>query len=194
MNTPFKYLVLSLFSTLSLCAGNILENPGFDLGTSRWDFFIPDSSKDHGNTLTIAETGGVDKGVAAKLTSTVLSRFGIAQKNLPVTASTRYRVTFWFKAEPGLEYRTGPLVRLNFRTSGDAGDTNFYVGLGGQIATDYKLVKRPNGLPTSWEKSEVIVESPINAKALSLCFFSWGIKGAVYFDDLSVEALSSSAK
>jgi hypothetical protein len=85
-------------------------------------------------------------------------------------------------------------VRLNFRASGDNSDTDFYVGLGGQTATDYKLVKRPNWLPTSWEKSEAVVESPINAKALSLCFFSWGIKGAVYFDNLSVEALPSASK
>jgi hypothetical protein len=194
MNAAFKCLVLSLLSTLSLCAGNILENPGFDLGASRWDFFIPESSKSHGNTLTVVDTQGVDGGAAAKLTSTVLSRFGIAQKNIPVTGWTRYRVTFWFKADQGVEYTTGPLVRLNFRASGDNSDTDFYVGLGGQTATDYKLVKRPNWLPTSWEKSEAVVESPINAKALSLCFFSWGIKGAVYFDNLSVEALPSASK
>jgi hypothetical protein len=34
----------------------------------------------------------------------------------------------------------------------------------------------------------------MNAKALSLCFFSWGIKGSVYFDDLSVEALPPASK
>ncbi len=194
MKTSFNYLVLSLFCTLPLCAGNVLENSGFDSGASRWDFFVPDSSKDHGNTFTAVATGGIDGGAAAKLTSTVLSRFGIAQKNIPVTASTRYRVTFWFKADQRVEYTTGPLVRLNFRASGENSDTDFYVGLGGQAATDYKLFKRPNWLPTSWEKSEAIVESPINAKALSLCFFSWGIKGAVYFDNLSVEALPTASK
>ncbi len=193
--TPYlKFLALAFASALSLSAGNILENPGFDQGASRWDFFVPDSSKDHGSTLTIAATEGLDGGPAAKLTSPVISRFGIAQKNIPVSGWTRYRVTFWFKADQGVEYKNGPLVRLNFRATGDNSDTDFYVGLGGQTATDYKLVKRPNWLPTSWEKSEAIVESPINAKALSLCFFSWGIKGAVYFDNLSVEALPSASK
>jgi hypothetical protein len=194
MTTGLKHLALALACTLSLPAENILDNPGLDLGASRWDFFVPDASKEHGNTFTISPSEGMDGGAAAKLTSTVFSRHGIAQKNIPVTGWTRYRVSFWFKADKDVEYKNGPIVRLNFRSSGNDGDTDFYVGLGGSVAFDYKQIKRPNWLPTSWEKVEAVVESPMNAKALSLCFFSWGIKGSVYFDDLSVEALPPASK
>lgn len=190
MPSPVPLAALALLVSTPLPAGNLLENPGFEQNASRWDFFIPESSRDHDNEFMVVPAEGVGGSAAAKLTSTVVSRCGLAQKNIPVTGWTRYRVTFWFKAAKGVEYKHGPIVRLNFRSSGEESDTDFYVGLGGHTASDYKEVKRPNWLPTTWEKVEAVVESPVNAKALSLCFFSWGMKGSVYFDDLAVEKVA----
>jgi hypothetical protein len=194
MSTRLQSFALAFTCALSLPAKNVLENPGFDHGASSWDFFIPESSKDHGNTFSIAPAEGMNGGPAAQVRSPVNSRCGIGQKNIPITGWTRYKVTFWVKAEEGIEYKYGPVLRLNFRSPADEGDTDYYVGLGGQVATDIKQIKRPDLLPTAWEKVEAVVESPINAKFLSLCFFSWGVQGAVYFDDLSVEPIIPASK
>ncbi len=194
MSSLLPPAALALLLSASLAAGNLLENPGFEQNASRWDFFVPESAGDHGNTFVVVPAEGVGGGAAARLTSTVVSRCGLAQKNIPVTGWTRYRVTFWFKADRGVEYKNGPIVRLNFRSAGDDSDTDYYVGLGGHTASDYKEVKRPNWLPTAWEKVEAVVESPVNAKALSLCFFAWGMNGSVYFDDLSVEAVPPASR
>jgi hypothetical protein len=189
MSPSLRHGALAVGLSAWLPAGNLLDNPGFERDASRWDFFVPESAKDHGNTFVVVPAEGVDGGAVARLTSPVSSRCGLAQKNIPVTGWTRYRVTFWFKAERGVEYKNGPIVRLNFRSSGEESDTNDCVGLGGHTGSDYKEVKRPDWLPLAWEKVEAVVESPVDAKTLSLCFFSWGIKGSVYFDNLSVEAV-----
>lgn len=184
-----KHLIVLAGSAVSLFAENILDNPRFDQGQSRWVLFIPETSKEHGNTFSVAPTAGDDGGPAAMITSPVMSRCGIAQKNIPIKGWTRYRVTYWFKAEKGVQYKVGPMLRLNFRASESEGDTDYYVGLGGKVFLDSKEFQRPNWLPEAWEKVEAIIESPINAKHLSLCFFSWNVKGTVYFDSLSIEAL-----
>jgi hypothetical protein len=194
MSSLLPPAALALLLSASLAAGNLLENPGFEQNASRWDFFVPESAKDHGNTFVVVPAEGVDGGAVARLTSPVSSRCGLAQKNIPVTGWTRCRVTFWFKAEKGVEYKNGPIVRLNFRSSGEESDTDDCVGLGGHTGSDYKEVKRPDWLPLAWEKVEAVVESPVDAKTLSLCFFSWGIKGSVHFDDLPVAAVAPAAR
>lgn len=194
MNSLVKQLIVLAASAASLFAENILENPCFDQGPSRWILFIPDTSKDHGNTFTVSPTAGEGGGPAAMLSSPVMSRCGIAQKNIPIQGWTRYRVTYWFKADKDVQYKVGPMLRLNFRASDHEGDTDYYVGLGGKLYLDSKEFKRPNWLPETWEKVEAIVESPINAKHLSLCFFSWSVKGTVYFDNLSIEPLPKETK
>jgi hypothetical protein len=194
MSPSLRHVALAVGLSSWLPAGNLVDNPGFERDASRWDFFVPESAKDHGNTFVVVPAEGVDGRAVARLTSPVSSRCGLAQKNIPVTGWTRYRVTFWFKAERGVEYKNGPIVRLNFRSSGEESDTDDCVGLGGHTGSDYKEVKRPDWLPLAWEKVEAVVESPVDAKTLSLCFFSWGIKGSVHFDDLPVAAVAPAAR
>jgi len=184
--------------TASLSAQNLLTNTGFERGMMNWVTFIPAESVAQAPVLEIAK-GSAHTGTSAlRLTSTTSSRFAVGNYPwIPVVTGERFRVSAWYRIEPGAVAKVGLpgfVMRVNFKQEGAPAGTptkHLYVGPSGVISTGVEPKMVVPALPTEWTRIEAVVEVPADTNSMSVNFFSWGLTGAVLVDDALIEKVAA---
>jgi hypothetical protein len=192
-----KVLITSFCLTASLSAQNMLQNEGFEKGMFSWGPWIPPESVTHAPVIEIAK-GSAHTGTSAlRLSSTTNSRFAVGSyPSIPVVVAGKYRVSAWYRAEPGAVVQGGQpgfVMRLNFKQDDAPPGTphkHLYVGPSGAISKGIGRKLTVPTLPTEWTAVDVVVEVPAQSTSMFVTFFSWGLTGALLVDDVLVEKVA----
>ena len=194
MRLPTLSLLASLAIALPLSAQNLLSNAGFEGGKVSWVSFIPAESTAHSPVLDVVQGTARTGRSALRLSSDVPSRFAFGNYPLlPVAPGERFRISAWFRAEPGAVAEPavpGFLLRANFSSQDAAPGTpakHLYLGPTGLVSSSIGPHLRGSSLPTDWVGLTAVVEIPENTDRLSINLFSWGLTGAVLVDDTAIE-------
>jgi hypothetical protein len=194
MRFPHLGLFASLVLALPLAAQNLLTNAGFEGGPVNWAAFIPSESTAHSPVMGVVQGSARTGKSALRLSSKVPSRF--AYGNYPLIAvapGERYRVSAWYRIEPGAVVQPGLpgfILRANFSLQGAAPGTpakHLYVGTAGAVSGNFGSQISLPALPTEWAQITAVVQVPENVDRFSINLFSWGLAGAILVDDASVE-------
>lgn len=202
MHTGFALLRRALLPALlsiitSSNAQPLLIDGGFEQGGEEWTILVPQESASAEPTLSVVTTPCHSGAHAARLNSSEQARYGLhvrgPERMIPVIPGQRYRVSGWFRADPGLvvgQGTPGLLVRLTLRDAAkaDADGGHLFIGLDDWVGRDLEPPANTR-LPTEWTKIEAVVEIPEGVAWMIPTFFVWRAAGAIYFDDLAVEAV-----
>lgn len=192
---PVPALLLGLIAlALPARAQNLLSNPGFEGGSSNWTSFIPSESVAHAPTLSVVDVQARSGRSALRLFSKTPSRFAFGNyPALPVTPGEHYRVSAWYRSEPGAVLEPGLpgfLLRMNFTRKGAASGAQaklLYLGASGAVSASGASGLGLPRLPEEWTLLTAVVEVPENVDQMAFNIFSWGLAGALLVDDASVE-------
>lgn len=173
------FTILGLVSVASFMnAQNLINNPGFENGTTGWTATNPGSGAAYylPTVTTTAPHGGVNSVQYDAPTATT----GFEQE-IPVTAGTSYTISFWYKASGD---NTDARIWANYL---DASNGAIYQN--SNTASD--PLRGPNNgyLPTStvWKQYSVTVTAPANVVKLRLQVRAYASATTVVaFDDFSV--------
>ncbi|WP_419488024.1 carbohydrate binding domain-containing protein [Chryseobacterium bernardetii] len=165
-------------------AQNLINNPGFENGTTGWTATNPGSGAAYylPTVTTTDPHGGINSVQYNAATATT----GFEQE-IPVTAGTAYTVSFWYKATGD---NTDARIWANYL---DASNGAIYQN--SNTASD--PLRGPNNgyLPASasWTQYSVTVTAPANVVKLRLQVRAYNNSTLVAFDDFSVVAAGSLA-
>ena len=189
--TALAIVCLSLSPVAS--AANFISNPGFESGSTGWILFIPSESAAAAPVFTVVKTEAQSGTSAAKLSSTIPSRYALSPlaPQMFVKPSQRVRVSAWYKGEPGAVIKSnmpGPTIRVKLNSAPNQ-ESFVYCSAAGTSKGNEFLHKTKSDKPveTKWTKLEAVFEVDPEVNVLSFNFFAWGIEGALLVDDVVFE-------
>lgn len=199
--SPCRLLAFALLATLGVTgtarAQNLIVNGGFENKDASWRSFIPADSASHNLEFTVIEQGVRSGRGAARLDSPdTVSRFGIGNRTwLDVTAGERYRLSVWYRAEPGAilaAWGPGLVLRATFfGADKKAAAENLHVGPGGAVSSSPGREIREPRLAEEWTRVSAVIEIPAGVAHMQLNVFLWGMQGALLLDDVMLEPVSA---
>ena len=187
-------LLLFLVCGKAWAGDNLVPNGDFESGTTGWGLFVPAESQGKNCQFTIVQENPHGGTSCAKLQSDDFARYAVGVKPFPVTTGGHYRVTAWVRGDPRTQVNKGAagfVLRLTLHYTIGAGANNFNIVLGNKVNLGHSPPKS-GPLPTTWTKTEVVVEIPPDVDTAGCDVFVHYAKGAVYLDDVSVVKVDSS--
>jgi hypothetical protein len=190
-------LVLAWAAIHHAAADSVVSNSGFEDGTTGWQIFVPDESKNKNAQFDVVSTAPHAGNNCARFQSDDLARYGIGAGFMPVQAGDRYRVSVWIKADASAQVRPktpGFVIRLYLKQgSADAPGGHLFICYGNTVSRNTPPpVTDPVTLPSSWTKIEAVVEIPEGVDTIGPALFCWWTQGVVYADDFSLEKVDAS--
>lgn len=194
-------LPIALIATLSAVtvvrADNLVLNPGFESGKQEWVLFVPSEFQGTALEWDMVEESPHDGAVSMSMTSGEPARWALgSMKRIPVAPGEKYRLSAWVRFGKGSELvgsAPAAYIRLVLQNaeSQDISDPllHIHIGLNGDVARSNALAKlHPTELPgEGWHKIEGIVAIPQETATVRINLFVEGVKGTVYWDDVSLE-------
>lgn len=193
--------LLAALSALCLAAvaqaQNLIANGGFENKDASWRAFIPSENAAHNLEFTVVEQDARSGRSAARLSSPdTVSRFGIGNRTwFDVVAGERYRLSAWYRAEPGAtlaDWGPGFVLRATFfGPDKKAASHNLHVGPGGAVSASPGRDIREPRLAEEWTRVSAVIEIPEGVSHMQVNVFLWGMKGALLIDDVMVEPVAA---
>lgn len=194
--TAFAFL---LITAAALPAQSLIDNGGFEKADEGWFPAVPSEAKAAGPTFTIVSDNPHSGGSVARLYSESPARHGFTLRGsrafMPVAEGERYRITAWVRVDAATVVRSGspgPLVRLTFLNA-EKKDTGACFLNTANVLAFGSLPPVPAKPPLEWTKLEAVVEIPVGTAYVNPFFFGWYTQGSVYFDDIALERVTSTA-
>lgn len=177
-------------------AGELVPNGGFETGSTGWGMFVPDESQGAGCGFDVVSDAVHSGTKCGRLFSDDYARFSIGPGGFPAHAGEHYRVTAWVRADSTTHLRKdapGFVIRLNLRQgNADAPGGHLFIELGNRVLQGEVLPAAKVKLTLKWTMVGAVVEIPPGVDAVIPSVFSWGVKGNLYVDDLSIEKVDTS--
>ena len=192
----FLGISVMLFLAISFTARaeNLIPNPGFEAGMSRWKSpYIPADSQEKGCVFTLSETDTHSGQFCAAMEAAEPgARMAITPANMPLAVQLgSYHVTVWvragenFRADPS---QTGMLIRLAYFSGANKTPLKFQsIDWKGHVLDGVN----PSGwatapVPKAWTEINAVIDVPNGAERLAMDLFLWRATGKLYFDDVSI--------
>ncbi len=166
---------------------SLVENGGFEQGSTGWSLFVPAESKEKNCRFSISSDAPHSGGHCMKMEADNYARFAVGLGNFSAQPGERYRVSAWVRgnaeSQPGT---AGFVIRLTLRKDGkDAQGGHLFIGMDGRVTRNEAPESAP-AFPAQWTKVEAVVEIPGGVDAFGPGLFFWSAKGSVYLDDIAV--------
>ena len=194
-----------LFSAAALFGDNLAANPGFEDKTAGWSMFAPlDTPTTANPQFSVVNEKPHSASACAKLWSDDFARYALGTKLIPCVPKEHFRISVWMRAGPDfvpMPGTPGIVVRLAYQASGSNWN-GFSTFIEPNGATAQFKSEKPGdlaavtSLPIEWTKVEAVVEIPADpegVKGFTPAIFVWRGKGAIYFDDFSVEKVEAAS-
>jgi len=193
-----SFALVSTFCAVPLVrADNLVVNPGFESGKQEWVLFVPQQFQGAELTWDMVQESPHEGAVSMSMNSGEPARWALGSvKRITATPGEKYRISAWVKFGKGAEFSgnaPAAYLRLVLHDSAmqDIPDPklHIHVGLNGEVARSDALTKlNVNELPgEGWHKIEAVVEIPDQTASVRINLFAEGVKGTVYWDDVSLE-------
>ncbi len=193
------------FSSLPLGADsdadNLVDNPGFENGTSRFYLGVAADSKTMNCRVSVDKANAHTGAQSALMQADDFARVSFGPvATIPVKPAEHYRVGVWVK--PGSDFQMQPgtpglVMRLNLsqdNAPSSAGlififldDTVFPIGTPPNAPL---AITTP--LSADWTHIEAVVEVPDNVDGIQPVLFFWKAKGSLNVDDFTFEKVDAS--
>jgi hypothetical protein len=181
---------------LCAAADNLIQNPGFEEGSSGWSLFVP---KQYAADKVEFETGGGDayagSGSAVVNAERPIRYALTTETKIPVSPGEKFRVRGRLKFGEGASFAglvPGAYIRLTLlrtpRSDIDDPRGHYHVGLDGRVCWSRALgdLSRTEA-PSGWQAIDAVVEIPDGCNLVSLGLFSEGVSGPVQWDEIAFE-------
>lgn len=194
MKNPRIFLVFTLlgFASFAQAQNLITANPGFEESDFGWGVFIPKENAAHDLKFEVVDQGARSGRRAARLSAGEISRFAISNKTMiEVVPGESYRLSAWYRAEPGAivaNWGPGFVLRATFFDADrKAAANNLHIGPGGAVSESAGRDIRLPSLATAWTRVSAVITIPEGVTRMQLNVFLWGMEGALLVDDVMVE-------
>lgn len=203
-----------------LQAGNLIQNPGFESGTDKWNILIPWRSIELAEPLKVSEEreNVHDGRKSAQITTRGSVRVGIATKDLiPVRPGDRYRFSAWVKFGKDAKLEgNAPAIYLRASLAdaqkkdiaiedkawaaknpnlapGEGLKLHLHIGPNGKVAKQQAIGQLSvSSLPKKWEKIEGVIEIPEGVAYVVPTLMIDAVTGDAYYDDVTFEKVPKS--
>jgi len=170
------FILVWLFISMQVTAGEYLPNPGFERGKQNWNIYPPDTTSVFAIDERVKHSGNAAGRIDGKSPT---SRMFIISKFIEVKPSTGYKVGVWYRLGEGIS-SDAVRVRVNFRKEGSVFASSRW----------FSHVDKQDG---EWRHLTATVKVPDVAQTaeilLGLCY----AVGSVWFDDVEVEPIEVGA-
>jgi hypothetical protein len=191
----FRFLphaAVSVLLALTASARNLIDNPNFEDGSSGWELFVPAESTDKGARFEIVHQNPRSGVSAVRLIADQTARFSLTSASrISVRPGELYRISAWYRAEPGAKIQPGQpglVLRVNLGKAPDSPEApkHLHILPDGSVTRTLGLTAVGEALATTWTRVEAVVEVPFGAEHIILNVFAWGLQGAIQVDDIVV--------
>jgi hypothetical protein len=190
--SPIAITVAASLLPFVASARNLIDNPAFEDGPSAWELFVPPENDNKGARFEIVDRDPHSGVGAARLVADQPARFALASgSSISVRPGELFRISAWYRAEPGAQIQPGQPGLILRATLGKAPESaeppkHLLIFPDGSVTRTLGTTEIGQSLATKWTRLEAVVEIPVGAAHMALNVFAWGLKGAIQVDDIVV--------